>query len=412
MKEGAPMGETDGIRPFRIAVPQADLDDLHQRLARTRWPAELPGVGWTRGVPLDYLKDLAAYWADGFDWRKQEAGLNELPQFVATIDGQDIHFLHVRSPQPSALPLLVTHGWPSSPVEFLKVIGPLTDPGGHGGDPADAFHLVIPSLPGYGFSTPVREPGWGNLFRVAQAWAELMGRLGYGRYGVQGTDVGAGVAGMLAMVDPGRVAGVHLTGTSAGMPFGPPIDLDGLPPQDRARAERFNAAQFDDLGYLHLQATRPQTLAYALHDSPAGQLAWIAEKFQAWTDPAAELPTDAVDRDQLLTNVSIYWFTGAGASSAHATYEGMQAWRQIAAQQAQASGGHDAASSEAGPSGPPTGVAVFAADTTIRSLLDPGQAMHWSEFDRGGHFPAMEVPDLLVGDLRGFFRSLRRKEGS
>jgi epoxide hydrolase len=406
------MGDTTEIRPFRIAIPQDDLDDLRDRLAWTRWPDEPPGIGWSRGVPLGYLRELAAYWADGFDCRKQEARLNELPQFATTIDGQDIHFLHVRSSEPAALPLLITHGWPSSPVEFLKVIDPLTDPLAHGGEAADAFHLVIPSLPGYGFSTPVREPGWGNLVRVAQAWAELMGRLGYDRYAVQGTDVGAGVAGMLAMVDAERVAGVHLTGTGAGMPFGPPIELEGLSEADRARAERFNADQFDDLGYLHLQATRPQTLAYALHDSPAGQLAWIVEKFHAWTDPAAELPEDVVDRDQLLTNTSVFWFTGSGASSAHATYEGMQAWRQMAAQQPQEPGANDDERSGAEPSGPPTGVAVFAADTTIRPLLDPGGVMHWSEFDRGGHFPAMEAPDLLVGDVRGFFRSLRTKEGS
>ena len=402
------MGETTQIRPFRIAIPQADLDDLRERLHRTRWPDQLrpADAGWSRGVPLAYLEDLAAYWADGFDWRKQEADLNELPQFVTTIDGQDIHFLHVRSPEPSALPLLLTHGWPSSPVEFLRVIGPLTDPRAYGGDPADAFHLVIPSLPGYGFSTPVREPGWGNLFRVAQAWAELMRRLGYARYGVQGTDVGAGVAGMLAMIDAGRVAGVHLTGTTAAMPFGPPVDLEGLSEADRARGERFNADQADGLGYLHLQATRPQTLAYALNDSPAGQLAWIVEKFHEWTDPAAELPDDAVDRDQLLTNVSIFWFTGAGASSAHATYEGMQAWREMAARQPEAAGADQEA--HAGEqSGPPTGVAVFAADTTIRSLLDPADTMHWSEFDRGGHFPAMETPDLLIGDVRAFFGRLR-----
>jgi epoxide hydrolase len=401
------MGDSTEIRPFRIAIPQADLDDLTDRLARTRWPDEPPGIGWSRGVPLGYLKELAAYWADGYDWRKQEAKLNELSQFVTSIDGQDIHFLHIRSSEPEALPLLLTHGWPSSPVEFLKIIEPLTDPAAHGGDPADAFHLVIPSLPGYGFSTPVREPGWGNLFRVAQAWAELMGRLGYDRYALQGTDVGTGVAGMLAMVDPGRVAGVHLTGTAAGMPFGPPVELDGMSEVDRARAERFNAYQTDQLGYLHLQATRPQTLAYALHDSPAGQLAWIVEKFHDWTDPAAELPTDAVDRDQLLTGVSVYWFTGAGASSAHATYEGMQAWRKMAAQQSQEPGAHEEEWSGGERSGPPTGVAVFAADTTIRSLLDPGNRMRWSEFDRGGHFPAMEAPDLLIGDVRAFFRPLR-----
>jgi pimeloyl-ACP methyl ester carboxylesterase len=402
------MGENTEIRPFRIAIPQADLDDLRERLHRTRWPDRLhpAGADWSRGVPLAYLEGLAAYWADGFDWRKQEARLNELPQFVTTIDGQDIHFLHVRSPEASALPLLLTHGWPSSPVEFLNLIGPLTDPRAHGGDAADAFHLVIPSLPGYGFSTPVREPGWGNLFRVAQAWAELMRRLGYARYAVQGTDVGSGVAGMLAMIDAGHVAGVHITGTTAAMPFGPPVDLDGLSEADRARGERFNAYQADGLGYLHVQATRPQTLAYALNDSPAGQLAWIVEKFHEWTDPAAELPEDAVDRDQLLTNVSIFWFTGAGASSAHATYEGMQAWREMAARQQEGPGADEEAYTGA-QSGPPTGVAVFAADTTIRSLLDPGDTMHWAEFDRGGHFPAMEAPDLLVGDIRAFFGPLR-----
>lgn len=410
------MGESAGIRRFRIQIPQADLDDLRGRLARTRWPRQPPGVGWARGVPLGYLQELAGYWADGFDWRAQEARLNQLPQFRTTIDGQPIHFLHLPSPEPSALPLLVIHGWPSSPVEFLKIIAPLTDPAATGGDPGDGFHLVIPSLPGYGFSTPVAELGWGNLYRVAGALGELMGRLGYGRYGVQGTDVGAGVAGMLAMAAPGPVAGVHLTGTTAGMAFGPPIPLAGLSPADRARAERFNTYQADQLGYLHLQATRPQTLAYGLNDSPAGQLAWIIEKFHDWTDPAAERPEDAVDRDQLLTNVSVFWFTGAGASSAHATYEGIQAWRELATDQpAPAPGGHNPQPPDPPPdppTGPPTGVAVFAADTTIRALLDPDATMHWSQFDRGGHFPAMETPDLLVNDLRTFFRPLRMKESS
>jgi len=398
------MSEHTEIRPFRIDIPQADLDDLKDRLARTRWPQELPGVGWSRGVPPDHLRRLAAYWAHGFDWRAQEAAINEVPQFVTGIDGQDIHLLHVRSPEPDALPLILTHGWPSSPVEFLKVIGPLTDPRAHGGDPADAFHVVVPSLPGYGFSTPVRETGWGNLFRVAQAWARLMSRLDYPRYAVHGTDVGAGVAGILAMVDAQRVVGTHLTGTAAGMPFGPPVELDGLSEADRARAERFNAFQTEGLGYLHMQATRPQTLAYSLTDSPVGQLAWIVEKFREWTDPAADLPEDAVDRDQLLTGVSIFWFTGAGASSAHATYEGMRAYREMV--ERQSSG---ATASESEHSGPPMGVAVFAADTTIRSLLDPtGAIEHWSEFDRGGHFPAMEVPDLLAADIRTFFRKHRQ----
>jgi epoxide hydrolase len=399
------MKSATAVTPFRVEIPQSDLDDLQQRLARTRWPQASPGAGWSRGVPLDYLQALVAYWAGGYDWRAQEARLNAVPQFTTGIDGQTVHFLHVRSPEPDALPLILTHGWPSSPVEFLRLVGPLSDPRAHGGDPADAFHLVIPSLPGYGFSTPLAGEGWGNLYRVAMAWAELMRRLGYERYAVQGTDAGAGVAGLLAAVDGGRVAGVHLTGTAAAMPFGPPLTLEGLSPQDRERAERFNAFRAEGLGYLHLQATRPQTLAYALTDSPVAQLAWMLEKFKEWTDPAAALPEDAVDRDQLLTAVTVYWLTGAGATSAHATYEGMKAYRAMVAAQGQ---GGEPGAAHAAPDAPPLAVAVFAADTTIRSLMEQaGPIARWSEFDRGGHFPAMEVPDLLAGDLREFFRPLR-----
>ncbi|WP_370619750.1 epoxide hydrolase family protein [Mumia sp. Pv 4-285] len=401
------MNENAALRSYRIDIPQSDIDDLHERLGRTRWPDYPAGSDWSRGVPAGYLRGLADYWANGFDWRAQEARLNEIPQFTTTIDGQDVHFFHVRSPEPGAMPLVMTHGWPSSSLEFLEVIGPLTDPSAHGGDPADAFELVLPSLPGYGLSAPVGEPGWGNLFRVAQAWSELVTRLGYERYAVQATDAGAGVAGMLAMIDPTRVVGVHLTGTTAGMPFGPPVDVDSLEGDDRERAERYNAYQQEGIGYLHLQATRPQTLSYALTDSPVAQLAWIVEKFKEWTDPSAELPEDAVDRDQLLTNVSLAWFRQAGSSSAHATYEGMQAWKQMLA--AQDSGDHSwGDSDDEAPAGPPTGYAVFAADTTIRSIADPqGQIGHWSTFDRGGHFPAMEVPDLLVQDVREFYRPLR-----
>jgi pimeloyl-ACP methyl ester carboxylesterase len=265
------------IQPFRVEVPQADLDDLRDRLGRTRWPGEVAGSGWSRGVPLDYLRELADYWRDGFDWRAQEARLNQVPQFVTEVDGQPIHFLHARSPEPDALPLVVVHGYPSSVVEFLDLIGPLTDPRAHGGDPADAFHLVAPSLPGFGFSTPVVGAGWGNLFRVAAAFGQVMDRLGYDRYGTQGGDIGAGVAGMLAMAGPGEVTAVHLNGPVPGFPFGPPIELDGLSEADQVRARRFNQFQDDGLGYLHLQATRPQTLAYAVNDSPVAQLAWIVE---------------------------------------------------------------------------------------------------------------------------------------
>lgn len=411
-------GTDEQIRPFRIDIPQSDLDDLTTRLANTRWPAapaaQTAPDDWSRGVPTAYLRELASYWGRDFDWRAQEARLNELPQFTTVVGDQTIHFFHIRSNEPGAVPLLLTHGWPSSPVEFTGLVGPLTDPVAHGGDAADAFHLVIPSLPGYGFSTPLGAAGF-NLFTVAQAWAELMRRLGYERYAVQGTDVGSGVAGMLAMLNPGQVMGVHLSGTAAAPPFDPALDVDSFTGPDRDRAERHNTFREDGTGYLAIQSSRPQTLAYGLTDSPVAQLAWIVEKFHEWTDPCKALPHDAVDRDQLLTNVSLYWFTGSGASTAHAVYDGMKAWREFAAQQANAGSWGDDSGGDSGddggwetPAGPPTGVAVFAADTTIRSLLDPsGSIAHWTEHDSGGHFAAMEVPDLLVDDLRTFFRPLR-----
>ncbi|HKQ00216.1 MAG TPA: epoxide hydrolase [Actinomycetes bacterium] len=383
------------IRSFRVAVPDEALDDLRDRLGRTRWPGEVPGAGWSRGVPLGYLEQLAGYWRDGYDWRAQEARLNQVPQFITEIDGQPIHFLHVRSPEPGALPLVITHGYPGSVVEFLEVIGPLTDPRAHGGDPADAFHVVAPSLPGFGFSTPVQEPGWA-MTRTARAWVELMARLGYQRYGAQGGDIGAGITGMLASLDPGHLVGVHLNSdplavAAVALPPGDQADQLAVTAEHRASLERMRQFQADGLGYLQLQTTRPQTIAYALTDSPAGQLAWIAEKFREWTDPRADLPEDAVDRDQLLTNISLYWFTGSGASAAQFLYEAAHAgdWP--------------------GPTDVPQGWAVFAAtDDLVRRLVDPdGKIGHWSEFGRGGHFAAMEAPDLLVQDVRAFFRTLR-----
>jgi pimeloyl-ACP methyl ester carboxylesterase len=381
------------IRPFRIDVPQADLDDLRQRLARTRWPDELPDVGWTRGVPLGYLKELAAYWADGYDWRKQEARLNQYPQFTTTIDGAQVHLLHVRSPEPDALPLILTHGWPGSVIEFLEVIGPLSDPRAHGGDPADAFDLVIPSLPGHGFSGPTHQVGW-TTDRVAQAWAQLMARLGYERYGAQGGDWGAFVAPQLGRIDPDHVVGVHLNAATFGfIPFGPvdPAELASLTDAEKQRLERLNTSTAGPgNGYFEVQATRPQTIAYALTDSPAGQLAWIVERFKEWAW-AAEVPEDAVDRDQLLTNVVLYWLTGTANSSARLYYENMHAGF-VPPQ----------------PVTVPVGVAVFAGDYAIRRYGEQGHhIVHWSEFDRGGHFAAMEAPDLLVGDVRSFFRGLR-----
>jgi len=385
------VSETD-LQPFKVSIPQEDLDDLHERLIRTRWPDELPGVGWSYGVPLEYLKGLAEYWQAGFDWRAQEAKLNAFPQFATEIDGQRIHFLHVRTPESDALPLVMTHGWPGSIAEFMKIIGPLTNPRAHGDDPDDAFHVVAPSLPGFGFSMPVREPGW-ELGRTTDAFAELMRRLGYDRYGAQGGDIGAGVAGRLAGIDPDHVVGCHVNsdqGSAAMVGEFLPVP-ENLTEAEKARLDDIRQALSEQRGYFELQSTRPQTLAYSLADSPVGQLAWIVEKFKEWTNPAAALPDDAVDRDQLLTNVSIYWFTDTGGSSARFYYEGARNrldWLT--------------------PSTVPQGWAVFNTDPIMRRLMNPeGKIVHFSEFEEGGHFPAMEAPDLLIGDVRAFFGKLR-----
>jgi microsomal epoxide hydrolase len=381
------MSDDAQIRPFRIDIAQADLDDLHARLARTRWPDALAGVGWEYGIPLDYLRDLAEYWRTGYDWRLHERRLNEFPQFTTEIDGQRLHFLHVHAAEPDAVPLVLTHGWPGSVVEFTEVIGPLTNPRAHGGDPADAFHLVLPAIPGYGFSGPTREPGW-NVPRIARAWDELMTRLGYGRYGAQGGDWGSAISRELGIAAPGHVIGVHLNML---IPQGP-LDEAGLTETERVRLARGRAFRETGMGYGAIQSTRPQTLAYALTDSPAGQLAWITEKFREWTD--GDLPHDAVDRDQLLTNVTLYWLTGTAGSSARLYFENARSggWGRQA------------------PSSVPTGVAVFPyeiAPPIRRSAERSNNIVHWTEFDRGGHFAAMEEPDLLVGDIRAFFRPLR-----
>ncbi|MBE1560196.1 epoxide hydrolase family protein [Nonomuraea africana] len=297
-----------GIRPFRIDIPQAQLDDLHARLANTRWPGELPGVGWSRGVPLGYLKDLADYWRTGYDWRAHEAALNEHPQYITTIDGQTVHFLHVRSPEPGATPLLMLHGWPGGVVDFLDVIGPLSDPRAYGGDPAGAFHLVIPSLPGFGLSTPLAGPGM-NAARMAGVFVRLM---------------------------------------------------DGLTDVERRRWQSMQ--DFND-GYLQCNSKRPQTVTYGLHDSPVGQLAWIVEKFKELTDPEDGLPEDGVDRDRILTDVSLYWLTDTAVSAAQIYYE------EISAN-------------------------AWSADA------DSGSG--WSESTE-----SMEAPDQLVADVRTFFAKVR-----
>lgn len=371
------------ILPFRIEIAQSALDDLQDRLARIRWPDELPDAGWDYGVPLGYLKELAEYWLNSYDWRKHEKRLNGLPQFTTTIDGVNVHFLHIRSPEKDALPLILTHGWPGSIVEFLDLIGPLSDPRSHGGDPADAFHLVIPSIPGFGFSGPTLDKGW-NMRRVARAWAELMSRLGYGCYGTQGGDWGAGISRLLAEYDSEHVCGVHVNYLHTV----PAEDFDPseLSKEDRERLERAQRYRSAPAGYARLQSTRPQTLSYALTDSPVGQLAWIAEKFYEWTDPACR-----VDADRLLTNVMLYWLTGTAGSSARLYYESSKSKGPLRCPV-------------------PLGVSVLPYDLAlpVYSLAQRQHPIvHWTEFEHGGHFAAMEVPDLLVEDIRTFFRRFR-----
>lgn len=377
--QSADIGSEAAVKPFRIAIPQADLDDLRDRLARTRWPDELPGVGWDYGVPLSYVQGLVEYWRTGYDWRAWEAKLNEYAQFTTTIDGQNVHFLHVRSPEPNALPLVLTHGWPGSIVEYLDVIGPLSDPRAHGGAPADAFDLVIPSLPGFGFSGPTRETGW-NRYRAAKAWAELMSRLGYVRHGAVGNDAGSFVAPELGRVAPGRVVGVHVTQIYS-FPSGDPAELADLTTEERRELEMLRWFSENKMAYNQLQATQPQTLAFALLDSPAGQLAWNAQLFG-----------DAVDADFILTNVAIYWLTRTAASSARFYYEDAHAQHPTE------------------PTTTPTGVAAFANDFSgIRRFAhrDHKNIVSWNTYDRGGHYAAHQAPDLLIGDVRAFFRSLR-----
>jgi len=383
---------SDEIHTFRIDVPQADLDDLHDRLARTRWPDELPDCGWELGVPLAYLKELAEYWRTSYDWRAQDARLNAIPQFTTTIDGAMVHFLQARSPEPDALPLVLTHGWPGSVAEFLEMVGPLSDPRAHGADPADAFHVVCPSIPGFGFSGPTRERGW-HTRRVARAWAELMRRLGYDRYGAQGGDWGSLISQDLAVQAPDRVVGVHvnmlITSSS-----GDPAELAALTDEERDRIAVLERTDAELTGYQALQGTRPQTLAYALTDSPVGQLAWIVEKFKEWSD-CTDTPEEAVDRDAILTDVMLYWLTATAGSTARLYHEF----------------GRSGLSPEGEPSGVPLGVAVFPADPfpAIRRFAERHNPdiVHWTELDRGGHFAAMEEPDLLVADVRAFFRRVR-----
>ncbi|MGH9026907.1 MAG: epoxide hydrolase family protein [Acidimicrobiia bacterium] len=377
--------------PFRIDVPDTVLDDLEARLANTRYSAAVDGAGWDYGTDRVYLEELCGYWRDDYDWRRHEASLNAFEQFTTDIDGERVHFLHVRSPVDSAFPLLLTHGWPGSVAEFLKVLGPLTDPLAHGGDAADAFHVVAPSLPGYGFSGPTHRKGWDSR-RVAAAWAQLMAGLGYERYGAQGGDWGALVSTQLALLDPDRCRGLHLNMVVAGPP--PGDDMSGLSAGDQRGLADMAYYMEHESGYAKIQQTRPQSVGYGLDDSPAGLAAWIVEKFRSWSDCGGDVER-SFTKDELLTNVMLYWVTNTAASSARLYYE----------------------TTKSGRFGPgnervtvPTACAVFP-----RELFRPPRAWaersfnlkRWTEMPRGGHFAAMEEPELLVDDVRAFFREVR-----
>lgn len=373
--------------PFTVAIGDADLSDLVDRLRRTRWPEAEPVDDWSQGVPLAYLQSLCAYWTDGYDWRAREARINAFAQFKTSIDSLGVHFLHVRSPNEHALPLVLTHGWPGSVVEFLDVIGPLTDPAAHGGDPADAFHVVCPSLPGYGFSDKPTSTGWG-VERIGQAWAALMARLGYDRYGAQGGDWGAGVTTNIGQTDPEHVVGIHLNMLTA-RPHAD--DLADMTESEQASVASLQHYQDWDSGYSKQQSTRPQTLGYALADSPAGQCGWILEKFWSWTDTDGD-PVAALGADRILDNVMLYWLAGTAASSARLYWESFR----------RARGGNVEV---------PTGVSIFPKEIfrasrrwAERQFTDIRQ---WHELSAGGHFAAFEQPETFVDEVRSFFRLVR-----
>lgn len=374
------------IRPFQIAVPDDELADLRDRLARTRWPEQECVGDWSQGIPLSYTRDLARHWRDSYDWRSREAALNRFDQFITEIDGLDVHFIHQRSPHADALPLVITHGWPGSIVEFHKVIEPLTDPTAHGGRAEDAFHVVCPSLPGYGFSGKPTSTGWG-VERIAQAWATLMGRLGYHRWGAQGGDWGAAVTTQIGR-NGGDCLGIHLN-----MPHGkPPQDGAELTAEEQAAVARLEYHRKWGTGYSKQQSTRPQTLGYGLVDSPVGQLAWIVEKFWAWMDCNGH-PENVLTRDELLDNVMLYWCTGSGASSARLYWESFGSF------------GGNRERVEL-----PTGVASFPKEiiqVPRHWCTESYNITHWTDMPRGGHFGAFEQPQLYIDDVRTFFATLR-----
>jgi epoxide hydrolase len=378
---------SDEVRPFEIRVDDAVLEDLHDRLAHTRFPDQIEGTGWEYGIPIDYLRELADHWRDDYDWRVHEARLNELDHFRTEIDGQSIHFVHARSPHDAALPLLITHGWPGSIVEFLDVIPRLTRPEDHGGDPADAFHVVAPSLPGYGFSEPTRTPGW-DPWRVAQAFGELMARLGYARYGAQGGDWGSQVATRIGVLDPDHCAAIHLNMAFAEPPA-EPVELSEQDQADLAAMQRFVR---EETGYAMEHSTKPQTVGVGLNDSPAGLLAWIVEKLRTWSDCDGD-PERVFTRDQMITNVMMYWATGTITSSARLYWELQHSSRRKV----------DRVEI-------PTGIARYPKEIIQfpRPWVEQRyNVTYWAEMPRGGHFAAMEQPALFVDDVRAFFRTVR-----
>lgn len=379
------------MREFEIRVAERVLDDLAERLEKTRWPQTIEDSGWAYGTDAGYLKELCDYWRYGYDWRAAEQELNGHAHYIAGIDGTALHFVHERSPHEDALPLLVTHGWPGSVYEFHKILGPLTNPQAHGGSASDAFHVVCPSIPGYGWSEAPREPGW-DVKRMAEVEAALMAELGYEHYGVQGGDWGGLVSPWIALTAPDAVCGVHLNMVIARPP-------DGFDPEEDTEGAKYLAAMKDyrqrEMAYAHIQSTKPQTLGVALNDSPAGLAAWIVEKFHAWSDCGGEIES-RFTRDELLTNIMIYWITGSIASSTRLYFETM-------------------ASDRWGPPGDfvdtPTAGAIFPheiARPPRHWAENYYNVARWTEFDRGGHFAALEEPALLVEDVRAFFRTSSR----
>ncbi|WP_039829498.1 epoxide hydrolase family protein [Nocardia testacea] len=380
------------LTPFTIAVPERELTDLRARIRATRWPDRETVSDWSQGVPLQVMRDLAGYWAEEYDWRRFERRMARIPQYLARIDGLDIHFLHVRSPHRDALPLVVTHGWPGSFVEFLDILEPLTDPP----DGARAFHLVVPSVPGYGFSSRPAVPGWG-IERIARTWARLMEMLGYSRYGATGGDWGTSISTMLGVQDSEHVCGIHLTPPLVAPD---PATFDSLTESERAGLEVLENAA-DGSGYAAMHSTRPQTLGYALADSPVGQAAWILEKFWAWADHGGDL-FSVLDRDRVLDNITLYWLTGTGTSATRLYWESfptVDGWFT--------EGTTDSITV-------PTGAAIFR-DTPRPSRRWAERRFtdirYWSEPGRGGHFAAFEQPQLFVGELRASFDALLRSEG-